>query len=64
MTDIEIKGLVSNTFLQIESAFNTDRLKRIIDETPLLKHHKMNTEKYPKLDFTVSGDDIYALREK
>lgn len=62
MNNEEAKLLVKNVFKVIEEARNLEEINLLLDNEPLLSKNRINTLKYPKIEFTLSENDINYLK--
>ncbi|MDD4528002.1 MAG: hypothetical protein PHF25_08225 [Candidatus Margulisbacteria bacterium] len=57
----DVKEYVDCIFNKILEAQDTDSIKKIIDEDPVLIKNKMNVDKYPRINFDINKDEIDLL---
>lgn len=63
MNDIKSIELVKNVFNVIEKANNVNEIYSLLTSEPELFKNKINTLKYPKIEYTLSDNDIKLLKK-
>lgn len=63
MTTSEAIQLVKNTFLHITNSKNINELQSILNNVEVLSKNKIKTEKYPKIEFSISSNEVEELKK-
>lgn len=59
----EAKKLINNVFLGIKIATSCEDLQSLLHSESVLSKNKMDLDKYPKIGFTISSEDVENLIE-
>ncbi|MCC6274372.1 MAG: hypothetical protein IT569_00805, partial [Leptospiraceae bacterium] len=63
MKDEEALELVNETFKKLIESKTINDVNEIINRSDILKKNQMSKEKYPKIDFKITSDEIKKLKE-
>lgn len=66
MTREQLKNEVFplNVFSRLESATSVEEVKKILDEVGVEEKYRMNQKRYPKLQITISEEELEKLRHQ
>ena len=65
MNNVEVKELVEKVFNLIYHAKNFEDLENIIDDNIVLQNNKKEIDVYPRIEFSISDNDIkYLINER
>jgi hypothetical protein len=63
MNDIDVKVFIHDIFKMIKQASSITDLERILQDDKLLSKNKMDNDTYPKIDFSISENEIQDLKD-